>query len=168
MRPLFFVVFALAYGCSIESRPTDDEVASARRATSETPARPARSARFFELVRVSEAPATGFHAIETNNTQLLVSDEPIISNLDVASARAVDDGSGSAKIELVWTAEGRRKFAAATRDLQGQTLALIIDGHLETMLAFDHPMDEPSVQIGKGDAATMATAAEFAARFNAR
>ena len=65
----------------------------------------------------------------------------------------------------MFSPEGRARFAAGTRVNLGQALVLLIDGHVETMLAFDQPIDEPSVQISKADSPTMEAAAEFAARF---
>lgn len=120
---------------------------------------------FFELFVVSPQPGPGLREIRTNDGVIFVESTPLISDADVARARAVANPNGPAMVELTWTPQGRRRFAEATRSHLGQTLALLIDQHLETLLAFDAPIDEASVQIGKGGATTMEAAAAFAARF---
>lgn len=157
-------VSASSWSCQSRSSLGEREAPATRAGA---PAAAPEPSPFFALHEVAEVPTDGFQAIESGDGTLFISDQPLITNRHVSTARAVETPDGPALVELVWTPDGRRRFATATREHLGQPLALLIDERVATVLVFDEPIDESSVRMQKGESGTLAEAEAFASRFRA-
>ena len=94
--------------------------------------------------------------------------EPVLSNKDVASAKAkttVMYGEETYLIEVNLTSEGTKKFAQITRDNIGKEIAIVIDGKIIMAPKLQAPILDGRCQIHGGF--TKAEAEEMALKINA-
>jgi preprotein translocase subunit SecD len=85
----------------------------------------------FEVRPAKEAPSDGFSGMmeEASKKIFYVSREVLLSNTDVASARATNDQWGG-RVEITCTDKGAERLARALGTHMSQRLAMVIDGKL--------------------------------------
>jgi len=86
----------------------------------------------IEFRPVKSSPETGFTqtSIPDSVEKIYVADKSEIDNSDIIGVKSGLSHQGFEEIEIVFTEEGKKKFAALTGKLIGERLAILVDGQV--------------------------------------
>jgi preprotein translocase subunit SecD len=84
----------------------------------------------FEVRKAEDKAAKGLQEATVEGTQrkVYLHKGAALTSLDVAGARATADGAGNPAVEVRFSGEGRKKFAALTAEHEGKPLAILFEG----------------------------------------
>lgn len=86
----------------------------------------------FEVRLAEESPAPGLRetAIAGSARRIYLHQETIVTNSDIAEARAVQSDASSFGVTVTFTANGAAKMLRASRDHIGRPVAILVDGEV--------------------------------------
>jgi hypothetical protein len=86
----------------------------------------------FEVKLAEDRPGPGLHQakVADSDRSVYLHDEVIVTNSDIASARAVQDGPSQYRVDVEFNASGAEKMRAATENHIGKHMAILLDGQV--------------------------------------
>lgn len=106
--------------------------------------RPLAKATTFDIYVVAASKAAGTKELihpETDQPVFLTT-PAIITAAEVATVQSANDGNGTAKLHVNLTPMGGKAMTAATANLAGSKLALVIDGKLFSAVTISSPLGQ--------------------------
>ena len=106
------------------------------------------AAVLLEFRTASESPGPGLTAMTATGSEytVYVSDEAVLSNADVRSARVIAE-TDPPHIEVVFTETGAERFAELTENNIGKPFAILVDGALISAPTIQSPITGGTAMI---------------------
>ena len=106
------------------------------------------AAVLLEFRTASESPGPGLTAMTATGSEytVYVSDEAVLSNADVKSARVIAE-TDRPQIEVVFTETGAERFAELTENNIGKPFAILVDGALISAPTIQSPITGGTAMI---------------------
>jgi len=105
----------------------------------------------FEVCLAEDTPTLGLRPVRIPVTgrTIYLHPEPVLTNADIAQARAVEgDGQSGSRIALTFSAAGAEKILRATQGHIGRPLAILIDGEVVMAPVVKSAMSTSAVLTG--------------------
>jgi hypothetical protein len=105
----------------------------------------------FEVRLAEDQPAPGLREAKVagSDRTIYLHSEVVVTNGDIASARAVPDGTPSKfRVDVQFTPSGAEKMRAATAAHIGKPVALLLDGQVAMALTLRSPITNAAIITG--------------------
>jgi len=85
----------------------------------------------FEIRLAEDSPAPGLQPVTTGTgSTIYLHRDAVIGNIDIATARVATRSPAGFSVDVTFTPQGAERISRATRNHVGQSVAIVVDGHV--------------------------------------